>query len=123
MCELMVLPCDSDLRTTISAVKIAVAVDLVNKLGMSRNEVASKLGITGAAMTKYTNSNYSKDVARVVEYLKKRGLQSKLVKEIAFGRITRVKVLDRVDSIASRPDVISASRKKSADNRSVRPLL
>lgn len=106
----MVLPCDYDLRTTISAVKVVVAIDLVNRFGMSRRDVASVLGITEAAIAKYMNSNYSKGVARVVKYLKKTNLHSKLSERIASGGMGRDAIMGRIDLLASKPDVIDASK-------------
>lgn len=97
---MMVSECDSMIRTTIPAVRIAVAKLLKSRYKMGQQEIAKRMGITQAAVSKYVNGNYSDKINRIVTRIKTGGSDKKIARMIISGKDATL-VNERIDSEAS----------------------
>jgi predicted transcriptional regulator len=56
----MMMPCESIVKVVLPAIRAGVIKKLYKDKKMSQVEIAEKLGITQAAVSKYLSGNYSK---------------------------------------------------------------
>ena len=81
----MVAECESTIRLTIPAVRIAVAKLLKKKYKMGQQEIADRMGITQVAVHKYLNGKYSREIGRIVTAVKSHGTDKKIAMVVASG--------------------------------------
>jgi len=67
----------------VPAMRVAVAKELSER-GMSQAEIAKRLGVAQAAISKYLNSDYSKKIAALERLIVRRRLERKIV-ELALA--------------------------------------
>jgi predicted transcriptional regulator len=72
----MIIPCEVVIKYFIPAIRANTAKTLASKYNFSQLEIASKLGITQAAVSKYLNGKYSSEIKRLEnkKFLKKLSL-------------------------------------------------
>ncbi len=95
----MVSECDRMMKIAIPAVRIAVAKSL-NRFGMSQSEIAKRLGVAQAAVSKYLSTKYSKRISDIEKFVESRGLQKGIVNLITANR-GDARVQEKIDQIAS----------------------
>ncbi len=78
----MDVPCSSDIREAMSAVKIAVAISLSKESNMRNIEIGKSLGVSGAAVTKYLSGNYSRKTARLVSYVIEKRMERGVMRSV-----------------------------------------
>ena len=82
----MVSECDSVIRQSIPAVRIAVARLLRAKYKIGQGEIAKRMGITQAAVNKYLNGKYSGKIKKIVTGMKAAGFDKKIAGMIVSGK-------------------------------------
>ena len=71
------MPCESIVKLFIPAIRAGVTKELYNEYNFNQVEIAKKLGITQAAVSKYIAGKYSKEIKSlenskgIKEYIKK----------------------------------------------------
>lgn len=58
----MLLPCESIIKLILPAIRAGVTKELYKKHKLSQVEIAKKLGITQAAVSKYLSGDYGKGI-------------------------------------------------------------
>jgi predicted transcriptional regulator len=66
------------MRIVVPAMRVAVAKKL-SEHGMSQVEIAKRLGVAQAAISKYLNNDYSKKIAAMERLIEKRKLERRIV--------------------------------------------
>ncbi len=102
--------CERAMRFTIPAVRAAVSETLSKDYGMKETQIAKKLGIAQAAVSKYVGHKYSKRIGLIRELIQSRGLEVQIVKSI-MANAENEKVLGLVDSVASNDYVVQNALK------------
>ncbi len=105
----MYTKCNDVFKLTIPAVRAAVAKSLSKDYEMEQAEIAGKLGITQAAVSKYLNGKYSKDVRALEKIARQKGFARK-VKLVAMESHKR-KINWIVDKLSSEENLIKAAMK------------
>lgn len=75
------------MRIIVPAMRVAVAKKLSEK-GMSQVEIAKRLGVAQAAISKYLNGNYSKKISVLAVSITKHKLEHRIV-ELALAGNTK----------------------------------
>ncbi|MGD0510315.1 MAG: hypothetical protein ABSA33_00595 [Candidatus Micrarchaeaceae archaeon] len=74
--------CEKAMKLTIPALRIAVSCSLSKGHKMNETDIANALGIAQAAVSKYLNGKYSKEVKRVVDAVKSEGFDQQIAKRV-----------------------------------------
>lgn len=90
--------------------RAAVSIALSGTHDMSETEIAKKLGIAQAAVSKYLSGNYSTNVKRLVGVVQSMGLEDAIVKAILSGKDSSG-ISDLIDTAASNKNMIEAALK------------
>jgi predicted transcriptional regulator len=77
----MLFPCEVSLKYFLPALRAKVVEELY-KMNFSQDEIAKKLGISQAAVSKYINKNYNKEIEKIKN--------SKEIKEMADEFINNI---------------------------------
>ena len=77
------MDCDRAMRIVVPAMRVAVAKKLSER-GMSQVEIAKRLGVAQAAISKYLNSDYSKRIAALERLIARHKLERRIV-ELALS--------------------------------------
>jgi predicted transcriptional regulator len=88
------------MKSTIPAVRAAVAGDLKRKHKMSETEIARKLGIAQAAVSKYLSGNYSPKIGKLARFAASKHLQEGVVRAI-LAKNGMEEVMNQIDKAAS----------------------
>lgn len=99
--------CERAMRITIPAVRAAISYTLSRKHGMKETEIAKRLGIAQAAVSKYLAGKYSKKVGKLMDLVMQRNLEKEAVKAALFGK-TGASVESYVERIASNKELVRA---------------
>jgi len=86
-------------------VRAAASIDLSKTHDMSETDIAKKLDIAQAAVSKYLSGNYSASVKRLVSVVQEKRLQEPVVLAILSGKDDE-KIADLIDVAASNKDLI-----------------
>lgn len=97
-------------KNTIPAVRIAVSITLKEKYNMSETQIAKRLGIAQAAVSKYLSGNYSPRIGKLVKFVQLGRLQDQIVKAIMAGE-EEEEILNRIDKTASNKRLIEKAAK------------
>ncbi len=62
----MIAPCESVSRAFLPALKVATARALFSSFNMSQVDIASRLGVTQAQVSKYISGRFSKEIGDLV---------------------------------------------------------
>ncbi len=100
------------LKFTIPAVRIAVAKELRKTHRINEHEIAGRLGIAQAAISKYLNGRYSKEVRRMVDAVESRGLQHRIVNAI-LSKNEDADVAEAIDDVASSAALVRIALDRS----------
>ena len=93
------------MKTTIPAARAAVAQSLSEEHGMSGTDIARRLGIAQAAVSKYLSGKYSNDVKRGVGFIRSKGIEGRVVESILSGGNERA-IATLIDKLAAREDLM-----------------
>ncbi len=104
----MLADCERAIKFTLPAVRISVALALVNKHGMLQADVARILGIAQPEVSKYVSGKYSAKVRRVRFAVERAGLQLPITRMALRDPSTR-ELSKRIDAAASSPLIIEAA--------------
>ena len=104
----MYLDCDRAMRIIVPAMRVAVAKRLSEK-GMSQVEIAKRLGVAQAAVSKYLNSDYSKKIAVLERLITKRKLERRIV-ELALSGNKR-ELENEISSLALNSKIVCGALK------------
>jgi len=85
----MLLPCEVSLKYFLPALRARVVEELY-KLDFSQEEIAKKLGISQAAVSKYINKNYSKKIAKIKESEEIKNIAKEFVENILKNKDVQV---------------------------------
>jgi hypothetical protein len=83
----MLLPCEIAIKYFIPALRASIAKILFEKYNLTQMEIALKLGVTQAAISKYLSGKYSKEI-KTIE--RKKTIKS-LSKEFALALVKKRK--------------------------------
>jgi len=90
----MLIPCEVAVKSVVPAIRALVAKELTRTYGLKQNDVASLLGITQTAVSKYTRHVRGKalEIESVVEV---QPMITEIVVMLAGGRISRSELTAR----------------------------
>lgn len=89
--------------------RIAAAKSL-NKMGMSQSEIAKRLGVAQAAVSKYLSNRYSVKIARIERLIEAKGLHKSVI-GLVMAKGDRRAVLRKIDQIASSSYMLRSTAK------------
>lgn len=89
----MMMPCESIVKFLLPAIRAGVAKELYNKYDFNQVEIARKLGITQAAVSKYIAGKYSKEIKLLEENGEIKEQTNKMASYIA-GRSKKLGVVE-----------------------------
>lgn len=92
--------CEKLTKFSIPAVRVAVSDTLYHDYKMPQASIAKKLGVAQPAVYKYLKKRYSERVSVVVDFLKLKGMQEQIVKEVISGANSS-KIQKMVEKLAS----------------------
>lgn len=110
-CLLLNQDCEKALKLTIPALRVAASESLSEKYGMSETDIAKRLGVAQAAVSKYLSRNYSDKIKRVVAIIKSRRLHKEIVKAVLADKSTK-QVAELMDRIASEKRLVDLTLKQ-----------
>lgn len=102
--------CDDVFKLTIPAVRVAVAKSLSNDYGMNQAEIAQRLGIAQAAVSKYLSNKYSRKIAALEKNIQQNRLERPIAKAIA-SKEDKKKVKLKIDRLASSENLVKTAMK------------
>ncbi|MGC8676017.1 MAG: transcriptional regulator [Candidatus Micrarchaeia archaeon] len=79
------MECEHITKQILPAVRISVAEALAKK-GLTQMQIAARLGIAQAAVSKYLTGKYSHGIKELSERLTRSGLNDKIVSEALAGK-------------------------------------
>lgn len=103
----MYLDCDRAMRIIVPAMRVAVAKKL-GEQGMPQVEIAKRLGVAQAEVSKYLNGGYSGKIAALERAISRRKLEKRIVELAIKGR---------------RKEMEAAINRLALDSRTVRSAL
>jgi len=80
--------------------RAAVAITLKEKHKMREVDIAKKLGIAQAAVSKYISRSYSSNISALVDFINEKNLQKEVVNAI-LAKKGNDYIINRLDSAAS----------------------
>jgi predicted transcriptional regulator len=92
--------CDEIFKITIPAVRIAIAKSLNKKYKMNQSEIAKRLGIAQAAVSKYLSNRYSTKIAKVERIITSKKLEQPIIRMIVAKRDKKT-ISQSIDRLAS----------------------
>ena len=100
--------CEKAIRFTLPAVRISVALELINRHGMLQADVAKAIGVAQAEVSKYVGGKYSARVRKVRLAVETAGLQLPIAEMVLKG--AGAKELSRsIDKAASTQTIVEAA--------------
>jgi predicted transcriptional regulator len=92
----MLMPCEAVIKEFLPAMRANITKILDKKYDFTQEEIADRLGLTQAAVSKYLSGDYSKEV-KVVENISEIKKMAEMVAgQIAVGNATRMHVIKSV---------------------------
>jgi len=61
----MLIPCETMIKQLLPALRVGVTKELAEKYNLNQVEIASKLGITQAAVSKYLSDRYAQNIKEI----------------------------------------------------------
>jgi predicted transcriptional regulator len=102
--------CEKLIKISLPAVRIAVASGLHEKYGKGQEEIADRLGITQASVSKYFNGRYSRDIAKLAEAIKATRVIMELERESA-DEDDYSSIKDSINRMATEKPIIRIARR------------
>lgn len=90
--------CATITKTILPAVRAVVAQRMNNEYGWTQDKIAKELGVVQVAVSKYLNKKYSKDVSKIVDNIKSKGLDKKIADEMNTDK-TPKEIATIIDSV------------------------
>lgn len=109
----MYFDCERAMKLTIPATRIAVSSLLESTHGLTQSEIASRLGIAQAAVSKYLNHKYSRKLDALISEVHKRGMDA-VIADLAVRGATTKEVARKIDACASNPALMALALKPIA---------
>ncbi|MEM0074293.1 MAG: helix-turn-helix domain-containing protein [Candidatus Micrarchaeaceae archaeon] len=79
------MECESIIKIILPAVRVSVSKALIAH-GLTQTEVADKLGIVQAAVSKSVTGKHSKKIEKLSKYITNKGLADEIIKSILAGK-------------------------------------
>ena len=86
----MLLPCEDTVKKYLPAIRAGLIKELSNEYRFDQIEIASKLGITQAAVSKYLHGNYTEKVKKLENSKEVRGAVKKLALSVVKGKVAKL---------------------------------
>jgi len=90
----MLIPCEVAVKSVVPAIRAMIVRELIQSYGMKQNDVASLLGISQAAVSKYTGHVRGR-VPKIEDVEEIRPIITKIVDSLANGRTSRYELVPR----------------------------
>ncbi len=90
----MLIPCEVAVKSVVPAIRCAVAKQLIETYGLKQKEVASLLGITQTAVSKYTRHVRGR-VLKIEDVNEVQPVIIEIATSLANGRISRFELVKR----------------------------
>jgi len=90
----MVIPCEVAVKSVVPAIRCAIAKQLIQTYGLKQKDVASLLGITQTAVSKYTRHVRGR-VLKIEDVNEVRPVIIDIAASLANGRISRYELVER----------------------------
>ncbi|MEM0200983.1 MAG: hypothetical protein QXD23_01100 [Candidatus Micrarchaeaceae archaeon] len=74
--------CATITKVILPAVRVAIAQTMNNEYGWTQERIAKELGVVQVAVSKYLNKKYSKEVEKITENIKNKGIDKIIAKEL-----------------------------------------
>jgi len=92
----MLIPCETMIKQLLPAIRAGVTKELSKRHGLNQVEIATKLGVTQAAVSNYLSGNYARGI-KVVENKKVVKENSRRIADlIAKGRTDKKQIIKAV---------------------------
>ncbi len=90
--------CATIIKFILPAVRATVAQTMNSEYGWTQEKIAKELGVVQVAVSKYLNKKYSKDVQKIVEDIKNKGIDKTIANELMSEK-TPKEIATIIDSV------------------------
>jgi len=92
---IMLIPCEVAVKSVVPAIRAVIVRELIQSYGMKQNDVASLLGISQAAVSKYTRHVRGR-VPEIEDVEEIRPIITKIVDSLVNGRTSKYELVPRL---------------------------
>jgi len=92
----MLTPCETMIKQLLPAIRAGVTKELAKKYNFNQIEIASKLGVTQAAVSKYLSGDYAEAIKTIENKKTVKENSKKIAHLIAQGKNDKKKIVEAV---------------------------
>jgi len=92
----MLMPCEVVIKEFLPAMRANITKILASKHNFTQAEIASQLGLTQAAVSKYLSGDYSNEVKVVEKVSEIKQMAEMVVKKIAIEKASKLHIVNSV---------------------------
>ncbi len=92
----MLMPCETIMKEFLPAIRAGITKELSNKYSYNQTEIASKLGITQAAVSKYLTGDYTEPIKHLENSKELRDVIENIASNIANGSFKKKEIIETV---------------------------
>mgnify|MGYP001600035139 CR=1 FL=1 len=92
----MLTPCETIIKRFLPAIRSSVTKELFNKYNFTQEEIAKRLGVTQASISKYLSGKYTKSIKDLEKKQKIKEISEKLSLFIASNKANKVKLVSHI---------------------------
>jgi predicted transcriptional regulator len=98
--------CERVLKLTIPALRISASCKLRDRYDLNQVEIAKRVGIAQAAVSKYLNGRYTERIGKVRRIVEEMGLDDPIVKALAGSNQGRKQASAMIDAASLDPKLV-----------------
>ncbi len=92
----MLTPCETIIKRFLPAIRSSITKELFNKYDFNQEEIAKRLGVTQAAVSKYLSGKYAQNIKNLEKNKKIKEISKKLSSLIVADRNNKAKLVSHV---------------------------
>jgi predicted transcriptional regulator len=92
----MFIPCEAMIKQLLPAIRAGVTKELAKKYNFNQIEIASKLGVTQAAVSKYLSGDYAQGIKNIESKKTIKENSKKIAYLIAKGKSDKKQIVEAV---------------------------
>jgi hypothetical protein len=92
----MLTPCEVIIKRFLPAIKASITRELFNNYDFTQEEIAERLGVTQAAISKYLSGQYTKTIKDLEKKPKIKQISKKIALSIAAGKSDKNKLISHI---------------------------
>jgi predicted transcriptional regulator len=100
------ISCKKIQKLVLPAIRVAIAEELSKKYDYTQEEIAKKLGVVQVAVSKYLNGRYSKEIEKIADYIKSKGLANNIVLNIV-NKESKEKIENEIMALCENKELLS----------------